>query len=333
MVTDRSWAARALLIANPRAGARDRQRIDQVVAHCEGLVPHLEVVHTEYQGHAEERAARAAASHTEAVIVLGGDGTTREVASGLARSGLKQPGGRRPAMVNIPFGTGNSFYQEIWGDAPWRQVLDQALSGEHPHLRWVDMAHILEIDVLALLGAGAGLVADALEAAHGMFEIPGRDRYQQAVAQIMGTYTPYEGRVSVDGRVVHEGPVALVNIGGGRYRAGRFKLLPHSVIDDGLLDVCVVGGPMGVRELAGLTRDGSHIGRPGVVYERGSRFVVERTDGRQLSFEHDGELCTGEASRYTIDVLPAVLPVLAPPAPMQGSPRVSSFAEHAEGVV
>ncbi|MBB1246473.1 diacylglycerol kinase, partial [Streptomyces durbertensis] len=311
MASDRSWATRALLIANPQAGARDRRHIDQVVAHCERLVPHLDVVHTGHQGHAEERAAEAAASHTDAVIALGGDGTTREVAAGLARSGLERPGGRRPAMVNVPFGTGNSFYQEIWADAPWRRALDQALAGERPHLRWVDMARVRETEALVLLGAGAGLVADALETAQGMFEVPGRDRYQRAVAQTMSTYTPYEGRVSVDGKVVHEGPVVLVNIGGGRYRAGRFALLPHSVIDDGLLDVCVVGNEMGVRELAGLTRDGSHVGRPGVVYQRGSRVVVERTDGRRLSFEHDGELCTGDASRYTIDVLPAALPVLA----------------------
>ncbi|MEU6731906.1 diacylglycerol kinase family protein [Streptomyces physcomitrii] len=330
MVTEPGWAARALLIANPQAGVRDRQHIDEVIAHCRGLVPGLDVVHTEYQGHAEASAAEAVAAGYDAVIVLGGDGTTREAASGLARAGLEQSAGKRPAMVNIPFGTGNSFYQEIWADAPWSAVLDQALSGEQPQLRWVDMAHIREIDVLALLGAGSGLVADALEAAYGMFEVPGRDRYQQAVAQTMATFTPYEGRVSVDGRVVHEGPVVLVNIGGGRYRAGRFKLLPHSVIDDGLLDVCVVGGQMGVRELAGLTADGSHIGRPGVVYERGSRFVVERTDGRKLSFEHDGELCTGEASRYTIDVLPGVLPVLAPPA--AGLAHAAGSAELAEGV-
>ncbi|MEU5366069.1 diacylglycerol kinase family protein [Streptomyces sp. NPDC005925] len=333
MVTEPGWAARALLIANPRAGARDRRLIDQVVAHCEGLVPHLDVVHTEYQGHAEECAAGAFAAHHDVVIVLGGDGTTREVASGLARTGLGQPAGKRPAMINIPLGTGNSFYQEIWADAPWREVLDQALSGEHPHLRRVDMAHIREIDVLALLGAGSGLVADVLEVANRMVDVRGRDRYQQAVAQVMSAYAPYEGRVSVDGEVVHEGPVVLVNIGGGRYRAGRFKLLPHSVIDDGLLDVCVVGGQMGVRELAGLTRDGSHIGRPGVVYERGSRFVVERTDGGRLSFEHDGELRTCDVSRYTIDVLPAVLPVLAPPTPPGPGPaHASGAARLAEGV-
>ncbi|MGW6568409.1 diacylglycerol/lipid kinase family protein [Streptomyces sp. NPDC054975] len=312
MVSDRGWAARALLIANPVAGLGDRRRIDEVVAHCEGLVAHLDVVHTEYRGHAEECAAKAAAAGNDVVIVIGGDGTTREVASGLARAGLEQPGGKRPAMVNVPFGTGNSFFREIWADVPWDQALDQALSVERPHLRRVDMAHIREIDVLALLGAGAGLVADTTAAAAGMLDVPGRDRYQRAVAQVMSAYTPYEGRVSVDGRVVHEGPVVLVNIGGGRYRAGRFKLMPQSVIDDGLLDVCVVGGQMDVYELAGLTQDGSHLGRPGVAYERGSHFVIERTDGQGLTFEHDGELCAGDASRHTVDVLPAAVHVLAP---------------------
>ncbi|KFG71616.1 diacylglycerol/lipid kinase family protein [Streptomyces mutabilis] len=312
MTSERGWANSALLIANPQAGTRDRRRLDEVVDHCARLVPQLDVVHTEYPGHAEERAAKAAESVTDALIVLGGDGTTREAASGLARSGVEPP--RRPAMLNLPFGTGNSFYREIWADSPWRQVLDRALTGARPRLRHVDMAHIREIDALALLGAGSGMVADVLERAHGMFDVQGRDRYQRAVAELLGAYTPYEGRVSVDGEVVHEGAVTLVNVGGGRYRAGRFQLLPHSVIDDGLLDVCVVGGETGVAELAGLTQDGSHLGRPGVVYARGTRIVIERTDGRPLSFEHDGELRTSEASGYTIDVLPGVLPVLAPAA-------------------
>ncbi|MEU9857890.1 diacylglycerol kinase family protein [Streptomyces sp. NPDC047974] len=312
MTTEPGWARGALLIANPEAGTRDRRRLDEAVDHCARLVPRLDVVRTAYPGHAEAAAAKAAGSGTDVVVVLGGDGTTREVASGLARS-VTEPA-RRPALLNLPFGTGNSFYREIWADAPWRRVLDRALTGARPRLRHVDMAHIREIDALALLGAGSGLVADVLERAHGMADVQGRDRYQRAVGESLRAHLPHEGRVSVDGEVVHEGAVALVNVGGGRYRAGRFKLLPHSVIDDGLLDVCVVGGETGVAELAGLTRDGSHLGRPGVVYARGARVVIERTDGRPLSFEHDGELRTSEASRYSIDILPGVLPVLSPDA-------------------
>jgi diacylglycerol kinase (ATP) len=317
VVPDGGWADRGLLIANPRAGLRDRRRVDEVAAYVERMVPRLDVVLTEYPGHAEEAAAKAASSGTRAVVVAAGDGTTREAASGLARAGLEQPDGPRPALVNVPFGTGNSFYREIWADVPWRQALGAALGAERPAVRRVDMARIEETGALALLGAGAGLIADVTLKAAGMPEVQGRDRYAQAVAQVMREYRPYPGRVTVDGEVVHEGPVVLVNVGGGRFRAGRFLLLPHSVVDDGLLDACVVGGAMDLAELAGLTRDGSHVGRPGVVYARGSRFSLERTDGGPLSFEYDGELpATGERSRYSLEVLPGILPVLAPgPAP------------------
>ncbi|WP_424217668.1 diacylglycerol/lipid kinase family protein (plasmid) [Streptomyces sp. BI20] len=312
MPAEPTWARRVLLIANPRAGAGDRSRVDEVIARCERLVPRVDVVRTTRRGHAQECAAGASTADVDAVVVLGGDGTAGEVASGLARPNPARPAGRAPAMLNLPFGTGNSFFREIWADAPWSEVLERALTGGRPRLRRVDMAHVRETGAWALLGAGAGLVAEVLVAARDLLDVQGRDRYRLAVERTMRTYVPYEGRVSVDGAVVHEGPVTFVNIGGGRHRAGRFELLPHSVVDDGLLDVCVVGGQTDVRELAGLTRDGSHVGRPGVVYERGSRIVVERLDGRPLSFEHDGELGAEGLARYSVEVLPGVLPVLAP---------------------
>ncbi|GGO90648.1 diacylglycerol/lipid kinase family protein [Wenjunlia tyrosinilytica] len=307
------WAGAGLLIANPLAGARSAELIDAVAHHCGSRVTDLTVVRTEYRGHAEELAAKAFVEGTDVVIAMGGDGTTREVAGGLARAALDRPGSPRPALVNIPAGTGNSFYREVWSDRPWQEALDTALSGDRPHIRHVDMAYIHETDAYALLGAASGLVADALVVAAGLSEVQGRDRYQQAVAQVLADFTPYPGRISVDGKVVHDGPVVLANVGGGRYRAGRFKVLPHSVLDDGLLDICVITGGIDPRELPGLTRDGQHVGRPEVVYERGSRFVFERTDGNPLTFEYDGEAQTEPRQRYTVAATPGILPVLAPP--------------------
>lgn len=114
--------------------------------------------------------------------------------------------------------------------------------------------------------------------------------------------------------MLFEGPTPLALVGGVRHRAGTFPVLPRSVLDDGLLDVCVVTGDLPLRDLPGLTLDGGHVGRPDVVYERGRTIVLERTDGRPLTFEYDGELRTGTAQRYTVHVMPSVLPVLAPPA-------------------
>ena len=50
-----------------------------------------------------------------------------------------------------------------------------------------------------------------------------------------------------------------------------------------------------------------------MIYVRGRRFVVERTDGAPLSLEYDGEMAAGEWSRCTVGLLAGVLPFLAPP--------------------
>ncbi|WP_018386579.1 diacylglycerol/lipid kinase family protein [Wenjunlia vitaminophila] len=313
------WAGFALLIANPAAGGRSPELIDAVAAHCAERVSVLDVVRTGYPGHASEIAAKAMDERVDLVISFGGDGTTREVASGLARAAQARPGLAVPPLLHLPGGTGNSFYREVWSDQPWQRTVDAALLADRPSLRRVDLAHIVDADDFALLGAGSGLIAEALvTAARIAGESHGRDRYQQSVALTLRDFAPYPGRVSVDGRTVHEGTVILANVGGGRYRGGQFKVLPHSVLDDGLLDVCVIGGELSLRDLPGLTRDGSHVHRPEVVYARGRSIVLERTDGNPLTFEYDGELQTGSAQRHTVEVMPGVLPVLAPPAARPG---------------
>jgi diacylglycerol kinase (ATP) len=50
-----------------------------------------------------------------------------------------------------------------------------------------------------------------------------------------------------------------------------------------------------------------------VVYERGRQVRIERTDGRPLWFEHDGEVLPLGPAEYTVDVVPAAVPVLTAP--------------------
>lgn len=310
------WARTALVIVNPAAGAVDASLVEGVTRRCSSSVDDLSLVMTQDRGEAENAAAKACANGIDVVVVLGGDGTARDVASGIARARSQNPHGTgtdSTAVINLPAGTGNSFYREIWSDRPWQQALEAALATEHPRVRRIDMAQIVELDTLVLLGACSGLVAEALVTAGRLPEVTGRERYRQAVAQTLRTFRPYPGRVTVDGVIVHEGTAVLANVGGGRYRGGQFKVLPRSELDDGLLDVCVVGGELDPASLPGLTADGSHLERPESVYARGRRITLERTDGEPLTFEHDGELPAVGADRYTIEVLPGVLPVLAPP--------------------
>lgn len=308
------WAATAVIVANDQAGTSAALPVDEVANACRRLVADVSVVRTAYPGHARVLAAKAAQDGADAVLAVGGDGTAGEVAQGLTTVWEAEPWRAGPALHCVPAGTGNSFYKEIWQDRPWQESLVLALGPERPPVRRLDLARIEETWETVLLGACSGLVAEALETAAGLTRLTGRARYREAVAATLRTFAPHPARIVVDGEVIHDGDVVLANVGGGRYRGGGFLLLPRSVLDDGLLDVCVVTGALDPRDLPGLTRDGRHLERDEVLYRRGRRVEIERTDGAQLAFESDGEVRRGR-SRYVLDVLPAVLPVLSPPQP------------------
>lgn len=298
-----------LLIVNPAAGTYTADMADAVRRRFAGTGRDVSLALTGHPGHAGKLAAQAREPGGPGLVVsLGGDGTAHEVVSGLAGEAAGPPGSL-PDLLVLPSGTGNSFYREIWADRPWREAL--RLAATAPRTRAVDLARVAENGALALLGASTGVVAQSLITARDITR-DGRDRYAQAVAASLRSFTPYPGRVTVDGEIVQEGPTVFANVGGGRYRGGRFELLPRSVMDDGLLDVCVVGDRLPLADLPALALDGGHVGREGVVYARGRRVVVERTDGRPLVFEYDGDLVDNPSSRFTLDVLPGALRVLAP---------------------
>lgn len=309
-----------LIIANPAAGAVSTALVDDLVARCRRHGATVQLEWTRERGDASDIAraavarpavARPAAAKPhldpfQVVMSVGGDGTACEVARGLTDSGPTPDGDR--ALFVVPAGTGNSNYRAQWGDRPWRETLDSALADPRASVRALDLATIAEHDELVVLGAGAGLTAEVLHAAPS--ELRGRDRLRAGMERAAARFTPYPGRVTVDGAVVHEGRTVFVNVGGGRHRAWQYLILPHSILDDGLLDVCAVGAEVPPAEVPELLRGGRHLTEPGVVYRRGQHVVIERTDGLPLCLEHDGELVAGVGSRATLDVLPAAIPVL-----------------------
>lgn len=235
-------------------------------------------------------------SDVDLVVVVGGDGTVGRVAATV---------GATPMFV-VPAGTANSCYRTLWGSTPWREALDLALAGLPPVS--VDLARVVELDRLALAGACTGFAPRAIHEA--------KTRgvgYETALAALVRRYEPYPGRVLVDGVTVHSGPTLLANVGGSRFRGGAFELLPHSDLSDGLLDVCVLGAEHDVAEMLTLTRTGAHLDVPGVVYARGSRIRLERTDGAPLWFEHDGEVVPRSARSYTLTAVPNAIQVIAAP--------------------
>ncbi|TDV41746.1 diacylglycerol/lipid kinase family protein [Actinophytocola oryzae] len=254
---------RVLIVANPHAGTVTPALVWEVVRLCRREGRQVSVRWTTGPGEATRIARKAAESvptlaeralalptlvpapqqeRSLVVAAVGGDGTVREVAAGLASAWR---GASQAPLLVVPAGTANSCYHRLFGTAPWQSTLSSVL--REPEIRLLDLARV------------AGRLAFAARA------------FQES--------QPCPGRVTVDGRVIHSGLTRLVDVTGGR---------------DGLLGVSVL--------------DGEH----GTVH--GRRVTVERTDDGPLWFEHDGEVLPPGPAEYTVDVVPAAVPVLTTPS-------------------
>lgn len=95
---------KVLLVVNSSASSvTARSRV--VIGKALSADHDVEVVETSRRGHASRLAQGAAASGTEVVVVLGGDGTLNEAANGLA--------GSRCALAALPGGSTNVFARTI----------------------------------------------------------------------------------------------------------------------------------------------------------------------------------------------------------------------------
>ncbi len=303
---------RVLIVANPMAGTISNDQVWQLVTRCK-KTHDVSVRWTTAPGDAFTIAQSAVDSPLYTVLIaVGGDGTAREVAAGLATAW----NGLAPvAMMIVPAGTANSNYHTLWGELSWQDAVDEALAKPSTRLRHLDLARVSELDRLVLSGACSGFPPQAIHESRAITDWTGPARYHKALVNLAHRYVPYPGRVVVDGVEVHSGPTLFANVGGSRYRGGYFELLPHSVTDDGLLDVCVVGGEYSAGDVMRLSRKGAHVSRPGVVYARGRQIRIERTDGASMWFEHDGEVLVNPRSSVTLDVVPGAVPMLVGEGP------------------
>jgi diacylglycerol kinase (ATP) len=318
---------RALVVANPVATGVSDDLVDAVIDRCSGHIEELETVRTAPPGSGEDPVVDAltGGSPVNLVLAVGGDGTVRAAAEAIARAHGGWPHGgvaaSAPALAIVPKGSGNSAYQALWGDRSAEEALDIVLGAGACDLRMLDLIRRDGSDEPSLLGVNTGLVAQvaaAVDEAKAREPEAGDDeqRYANAFVEVIQEFSPFPTVVTVDGRVIFEGPTTFVSVGGVRsFGGGSFKLLPRSELDDGLLDVCAVPGTTDqalFQEVAAQVLAGEHLSRPEVGYAQGRRVTIERTDGEPLAMEHDGDPHPA-GTTLAIEIVPSAVPALAAP--------------------
>jgi diacylglycerol kinase (ATP) len=242
------------------------------------------------------------------IYVGGGDGTLNEVLNGVASVG----GALRETTIGlIPLGTGNDFAAALGLPAD----VDAALGVLELERRFAVDLGLLNERVFVNVSGGGFLAEVSESVTPELKSIAGRLAYLLGGAQALMEFEPVGLRLeAADTRLdTRCHAFAVCNsrlVGGGR------PIAPHALIDDGLLDVCVIEAMSTVEfvKLLRQVRDGSHVEDGRVHYLQAP--ALSLTFDREIGVNTDGEVLTARTCGYR--VLPAAATFFA------GEPRFAS---------
>jgi YegS/Rv2252/BmrU family lipid kinase len=244
----------------------------------------------------------AALDGIDLVVAVGGDGTVRGCAEGLARTGV-------PLGI-VPHGTANLLARTLRIPGHPRAALAVALAVTRDAGavdRTIDLAVADEVPFTAMAGMGLDAAVVAGTRLKHQF---GWLAYAVSGAAHLAA-PPSRFSISLDGAAPVEREARSVVVGNSGLLPGGFSLLPDARLDDGLLDVGVLAprGPFGWTRLATRVLTHSHH-RDGML-ERFQARKVEINATASLPREVDGELVAAGHS-LTVTVVPSALTVRMP---------------------
>jgi diacylglycerol kinase (ATP) len=200
----------------------------------------------------------------DAVVAVGGDG--------MAHLALQACAGTPTALGIVPTGTGNDLARALSLPVGDPSASADLLAGGA--IRVVDAVRTADQWWACVLGVGFdGAVNDR---ANRMRWPRGRRRYDLAVVAELRTYRPTRFVLTLDDDRV-EVDAMLVAVGNAPSYGGGMKVCPDAVLDDGLLDVVVVGPLSRTRFLRLFPRvfAGTHVRDPSVTVRRARHVVID----------------------------------------------------------
>jgi len=271
-----------------------------------GLAARDVAVHVSIDPDDGARAAHGAFSRGEGVVACGGDGTIAPLAGIAAETG--------GTLAVVPTGAGNDFARHLGIDR--RSPLAAVELLDSGQVTTVDLALATTDDGGAhwcTTVANTGFDADANRWANGVRHVSGTALYVLAVLRTTALYRPQPMVVRVDDDE-WRGRAWLVAVGNTRCYGGGMMITPDAEIDDGVLDVCVIGDASIAKFTARFPSvfRGTHVRIDGVVMLRG-RTVELHADGGAVPLElwASGERVGALPGR--VEAVPNALRVLVPP--------------------
>ena len=249
----------------------------------------------------------------DAILIVGGDGTVHRHLGQLVKLGL-------PVLV-VPAGSGNDFARSLGLGS----VRDSVTAWKHFCAGEV-AARAIDLGTISDEGAAhqryfccvAGVGLDS-EVARKANELPrwlrGRGGYALSLVPKIFSFAPFPMKVLAAGEngdwdTRSDQPTMLAAFANGPLYGGGMRIAPRAKMDDGMLDVCIVGGvdPFKLFCLFPIVYSGQHLKVREVQYFQSTAVRVETE--HPLDVYADGEFVC--RTPVEISVQSAALKVIAP---------------------
>lgn len=281
------WCA----VVNPSAGrGRARPVSTEIVKRLGELGISLDVVgETAQPGDAQAMAQRATVEGCPVILVIGGDGTTSEVANGIIGSSC--------VLALAPVGKGNDLARHLGYPTDLGELAPFLAGAE---ARWIDVGEAN--GRIFVNHVGVGLNSIAVEKVEPYKRVLGpRLAYVAGALIALATYRPIRLRIVVDGSQI-DGTFLLVFLSNGKYTGHGIPIAPTASLADGQLELTLVGSPA----LTAWPRILLSLSRRRPLHDRDVRRMSVRTASIELekpsTFDIDGTTVREQRPRVAVRV-------------------------------
>lgn len=212
-------------IINPHSGIGRKNSIEsEIKSLTDTNNVELDIRYTEYAGHGREIATELR-DKADVVVAVGGDGTVNEIGSALV--------GSETALGIIPSGSGNGLAREL--DIPLRSSLAIDLINEFETKR-ID---VINVDGRYSLNV-AGIGFDAfISHRFAKSKIRGPLQYMNIIAREYPRYKAKDYVMDIDNHIFQR-KAFFISFANSTQWGNNVHIAPGALMDDGLIDVCVV---------------------------------------------------------------------------------------------
>ena len=223
----------------------------------------------------------------------GGDGTLNEVVNGII--------GYPNASVSLfPCGSGNDFVKSVGNINDFNDV-EKLLNCKNKEIDVIKINDLYSINV-----TNFGFEAYVCKIANKLKKNRTQNTYSLGIIVALFKAITNEITVEVDGEILNKsGKLLICTLANGAYVGGKYKCAPRYVIDDGLLEICLIKptNVFNLISLIGVYKKGEHLENKRIkkliTYTRANKVKVY--SNKKFDVCIDGEIVQG--TEFDVEIL------------------------------